>query len=123
MAVFTSFACDNNAVSMGQEFSLRVGESMSIKGEKLQIRFLKVTEDSRCPKGAVCVWEGRVSCLVEITNRGSVDTIVLTEPGSISWPPEEIYKEYKISYHVEPYPQAVTRIAENEYLLFLRINK
>ncbi len=98
-------------------------ESASIKGEELQIKFLDVTEDSRCPKGAICIWEGRVSCVVEATYRESLYRIELTEPGSISWPPEVIFKEYKISYHIEPYPQTGSVIADNEYILYLMINK
>ena len=115
--------CSSNAVSLGQEFSLQIGESATIRGEKLQVRFLEVTEDSRCPTGVVCIWEGRVSCLVEITYRESLHQVELTEPGLTSWPPENTFKEYKIAYHVEPYPQAGTEIAAEEYRLALRISR
>ena len=121
--LFVVAACSSDKVSLGQEFSLRIGESVSIRGEELQVRFLEVTEDSRCPRGVVCVWEGRVSCLVEITYRESIHRIVLTEPGLTSWPPENSFKEYKIAYHVEPYPQAGSEIALEEYRLVLRISK
>ena len=100
-----------------------MGESVSIKGEELQIKFVEVTEDSRCPTGVVCVWEGRVSCLVEITYRGSLHRVVLSEPGSTSWPPENVFEEYKIAYHVEPYPQAGAEIEKEEYRLELTITK
>ena len=33
-----------------------MGESAGIKGEELQIKFVEVTEDSRCPTGVVCVF-------------------------------------------------------------------
>lgn len=122
ITLFTVFACDNDEVSIGQEFSLQIGESASIRGEELQISFLEVTEDSRCPKDVTCVWEGRVSCMVEITYRESLHRIILTEPGSTSWPAEN-FQEYKIAYHVEPYPQTVAKITENEYHLFLSISK
>ena len=117
------FACDNAEFSIGQEFSLQIGESASIKGEKLQIRFLEVTEDSRCPRDAICVWEGRIICMVEITYRGSLHRLELTEPGSTSWPPEIVFKDYQIAYHVEPYPHTGTKIMEDEYRLYLKINK
>jgi len=121
--LFVVAACSSDAVSLGQEFSLRIGESASIRGEELQIRFLEVTEDSRCPAGVVCVWEGRVSCLVEITYRESLNRVELTEPGLTSWPPENTFNEYEIAYHVEPYPQVGTEIASEEYRLILRITK
>ena len=110
-------------VDLGQEFSLHIGESASIRGEELQAKFLEITEDSRCPTGVVCVWEGRVSGLVEITYRESIHSIALTEPGSTSWPSEITFEDYKITYHVEPYPQAGTEIAKEEYRLELTISK
>jgi len=47
--------------------------------------------------------------------------VELTEPGLTSWPHEYLFNECKIAYHVEPYPQAGTQIAEEEYRLVLRI--
>ena len=116
-------ACSHDGVSIGEDFSLHIGESASIRGEELQVRFLEVTEDSRCPRGVTCIWEGRVSCLVEITYRGSLDSLVLTEPGLTNFPPEQSFHEYKLTYHIEPYPQAGTEIAEDEYRLHLKISK
>jgi uncharacterized protein YcfL len=123
IASFVIAGCSSNVASLGEEFSLLMGESVSIKGEELQIKFVEVTEDSRCPTGVVCVWEGRVSCLVEITYRESIHSIVLTEPGSTSWPSEITFEDYKITYHVEPYPQAGTEIAKEEYHLEITISK
>ena len=123
ITLFTISACGNDGVSIGEEFSLHIGESASVRGEELQISFLEVTEDSRCPRGVTCIWEGRVSCLVEITYRGSLDSIVLTEPGLASFPHEQSFQEYKLVYHIEPYPQAGTEIAEEEYQLHLKISK
>ncbi|MFC1932604.1 hypothetical protein ACFLXU_03105 [Chloroflexota bacterium] len=121
--LFVVAACNSDTVSLGQEFSLRIGESASIRGEELQVRFLEVTEDSRCPTGVVCIWEGRVTGLLEITYRESLHRVELTEPGLTSWPPEYPFNEYKIAYHVEPYPQAGTEIASEDYRMFLRISK
>ena len=121
----TSFMSCSGEVKahLGEEFSLHIGESIGMAGEDLSIKFLEVTEDSRCPTGVVCIWEGRVSGLVEITYQESLHRVELTEPGLTSWPPENPFKEYKIAYHVEPYPQAGTEIAAEDYRLFLRISK
>ena len=118
-----SSACSNNGVNLGEEFSLRIGESASIRGEELQITFLEVTEDSRCPRGVTCIWEGRVSCLVQITYRGSSDSVVLTEPSLNNFPPEQSFYEYTLTYHIEPYPEAGVEIAEDEYRLQLKVSK
>jgi len=121
--LFASSACSNDKVSIGDEFSLHIGQSASIRGEELQIKFLEVVEDSRCPTGVTCIWEGRVSCLVEITYRESLHSVVLTEPGLTNFPPEQSFQEYKLAYHIEPYPEAGIDIAKDEYQLHLRISK
>jgi hypothetical protein len=115
--------CSETSVSLGQDFPLRVGQSASIKGEELQIKFLEVVADSRCPRGVTCIWEGEVSCMVVIKYRGSLQQMIFTEPGSTNWPPEISFKEYQIVYHVEPYPEAGVTIPVAEYQLFLRVSK
>ncbi len=35
----------------GQEFQLKVGQTASISGEDLTLKFVRVSEDSRCPTG------------------------------------------------------------------------
>ncbi|MDT0555480.1 hypothetical protein [Patiriisocius hiemis] len=37
-----------------------------VKMGDLTIKFLEVTEDSRCPKGVNCTWAGRAKILVEV---------------------------------------------------------
>lgn len=121
--LFAISACSSDEVSIGEDFSLHIGQSASIRGEELRIKFLEVVEDSRCPTGVTCIWEGRVSCLVEITYRESLHSVVLTEPGLTNFPSEQPFQEYKLAYHIEPYPEAGTEIAEDEYHLHLKISK
>jgi hypothetical protein len=110
-------------VSLGEEVSLNIGQSASIEGEELQIRFIEVAGDSRCPRGVTCIWAGEVKCIVEITYSGSLQRVTLTEPGLTSWPPAESFKQYQIAFHVEPYPKAGIDIAPDEYRLLLKVTK
>ena len=87
----------------------RCRETLGIEEEELQIKFLEVVEDSRCPRGVTCVWEGRVSCMIEITCRESLYRITLTQPGLTDWPTKESFNHYQISFGVEPYPEAGDR--------------
>lgn len=51
--------------------TLALGESREIEGrEGLHLRFVRVTEDSRCPTGVTCVWAGRARVELEL---GSAD--------------------------------------------------
>ena len=51
---------------IGKEFSLGIGQTASIEGEKLVIKFKAVLEDSRCPVNVVCVWAGNGKVEFEI---------------------------------------------------------
>ena len=125
LLLLTSSCIASNEVKvhLDEEFSLKSGQTVVISGENLKIEFIEVTEDSRCPKGVTCIWEGRVSCLVEITYRESLHSVVLTEPGLTKFPPEQSFQEYKFGYHIEPYPEASVDIAKEEYRLYLKISK
>ncbi len=107
----------------GQEFSLSIGQSAVISGENFEIKFKEIVEDSRCPEGANCIWEGRVSAIVEITENGSPYQMVLTQPGLTDEYAEETYKEYRLIFKVEPYPEVGSEIATADYRLLLTVSK
>ena len=108
---------------LGQEFSLSIGQTATIEGENLQIRFEEVVEDSRCPTGATCVWEGRVSLTVEITENDSPYRMVLIQPGLTDQYTRETYQGYQLTFKVEPYPEVDQEIAPGEYRLLLTVSK
>jgi len=109
--------------SLGQEFSLKIGQTAFITDEELSIKFVAVTEDSRCPQGAVCVWEGRVSCLVQLAYGSTSETIVLTQSGTTDQYSEEAYQEYTLAFRVQPYPEVGKEIEDSEYRLYLIIER
>ncbi len=108
---------------LGEEFSLRIGQSVAITGEDLEIRFVEVSEDSRCPKGVTCVWEGRVSTVVEISADGSSQQLKLIQPGLTEKPSRETHKKYQLTFKVEPYPEEGKEIAADEYQLVLIVKR
>lgn len=110
-------------VSLGDRFSLAVGQSASIDGEDLAIKFIDVIADSRCPSDVVCIWQGEVACLVEITYSGTGQQMVLTYPGLTQEPSEAEFSSYQFAFSVEPYPEAGKEIEKSEYRLNLLITK
>lgn len=110
-------------VSLGQEFSLSVGQSAFIKGENLEIKFEEVVEDSRCPWEVTCVWEGRVSLSVEINENDVSDNIELSQPGLTDQSVVATHEGYQFTYKVEPYPEAGKPISVDEYRLLLVVSK
>src|SRR5262245_55411891 len=60
-------AISPNVVHADQAFTIAAGETVVVDGENLSIRFVRVTEDSRCPVDVQCVWAGNGQ--VEISTR------------------------------------------------------
>ena len=110
-------------VSLGQEFSLSIGQSALIKGENLEIKFEEVVEDSRCPWEVTCVWEGRVSLSVEINENDVSGDIGLSQPGLTDQSVVATHEGYQFTYKVEPYPEAGKPISLDEYRLILVVSK
>ena len=109
-------------VNLDKEFTLSVGQIAAVVGENLTIKFVEVISDSRCPKGATCIWAGEVNCLVEITKSQSTNTKVLTQPG-LSTPSKTSFTDYEITFDVEPYPELGKEINKKDYHLQLIISK
>jgi len=43
---------------LGEEFTLAVGGAANVDGTHFNLIFDGVSEDSRCPVGTTCIWEG-----------------------------------------------------------------
>jgi hypothetical protein len=87
--IWLSFASAGPAkVFLNKEFSLGIGQSASIDGEKLIIKFKAVLEDSRCPINVVCVWAGNGKVEFEaLDTDGQNKSVILNteeEPGEIT---------------------------------------
>ncbi|MCQ8180175.1 hypothetical protein NP603_03545 [Methylomonas sp. SURF-1] len=47
-------------------FTVGLGDTVTVDGEDLRIKFKAVSEDSRCPANAVCMWAGNARIELEI---------------------------------------------------------
>ena len=109
--------------SLEEEFILYINESVVIAGEDLRMKFVEISEDSRCPKDVTCIWEGRVTAVIEISTDGSSEQLELSQPGLTDAPARETYEGYELTYEVEPYPEkAEVEIAADEYRLLLIVS-
>lgn len=62
----------NNLVpaQLNVPFQLRVNQTATISSENLQIKFVNVTGDSRCPADVACIWAGEVTIEVNVRKNG-----------------------------------------------------
>lgn len=67
-------------VEIGRPFPLAL-DSVARTSDGLWVRYVAMLEDSRCPRGAQCVWAGTVRVVVVLTppsGAGRIDTLDLT---------------------------------------------
>jgi phage-related baseplate assembly protein len=73
LLVMASCACASSAESPAvaqtmstTEITLAPGESRSVPESKATLTFEAVSEDSRCPTGVTCIWEGDAAVRIRI---------------------------------------------------------
>lgn len=64
-------------VQLGSTVKLRVGESVDVSGEGVKIQFDEVSNESRCPRGVTCVWEGDAVVKMRAMKEGQTSGIEL----------------------------------------------
>ena len=73
--IFAILACASveNVITAApdQTFSLPIGKTAAVSGSPSRITFTRVTEDSRCPINAVCVWAGDAKIELTLTRNGA----------------------------------------------------
>lgn len=116
-------AAGSVSASLGQEFTLPVGETASIEGEYLTIRFVEVITDSRCPEGVECVWEGEAQCRLRLAVAGSPADMIVVQPGGSDVAARDYFIQYRIDFRLEPYPQEGQEIAPSAYRLIMTVTK
>ena len=116
LIVFLS--CENpvdTSVNLNEEFSLKVGGSAVIKGENLRIKFIAVTEDSRCPINVECFWAGNAKVAITIQKD---ENLPLNDSLNTYLKPREIeYLDYQIFIkNLEPNRDVNQTIPQSEYV-------
>jgi hypothetical protein len=107
------------AVDPGAEVSLAHGATASVTGTDLQVRFVAVTEDSRCPRDTTCVWAGEVKVQLEIAEGSQKSSQVELREGE-----HAAAGAYRVTLvRVEPQPVSTARIAPQDYRATLKLDK
>ena len=112
-------ACSTPAgPKLGDQFTLAVGQSATIADLGLWMRFIQVTQDSRCPTQVACVWAGDAAVIIEVAplnGDSKEDTLHTTlEPQSIPLGPAELRL-----VRLDPYPATPTSIPAGAYTVTL----
>jgi hypothetical protein len=61
---------DGSAAALNEPIQLAPGQSAVFKTEKLEVTFVEVGSDSRCPTDVTCFWQGTVPVRLDIRSNG-----------------------------------------------------
>ncbi|MGC8777532.1 MAG: hypothetical protein ACP5Q4_02530, partial [Candidatus Caldatribacteriaceae bacterium] len=85
------------SIPLGAPFDLPLGKRVLLRGEDLSITFQEVLEDSRCPLGVTCFWEGRVVFTVVVEEQGEEGHFTVTLHPT-DFPHAEYWKAYRFTF-------------------------
>ena len=110
---------------LGRPLNLRAGQQVTLKGERLRIKFAAVEHDSRCPKDVKCVWAGNAAARLDVsTSRRGSKSLPLNTSRSLSLFGETQYQGYKLRLvGLSPYPRSNKEIAPGDYIVTLLVTK
>ena len=111
-----------NTVSLNRQITLHVNQEAVLEGTRFTITFKGVTEDSRCPDNARCIWAGNAQLVFELSNSGQQP-----KPATLNTylDPKLIYYS---SYQIEcvdllPYPHAPLQINPGDYIATIMVTE
>jgi len=118
LGMFYFMTCDSStSAELGYVVELHYGQRVNFTNNHFSIKFKAVEEDSRCPDGAICVWEGNARIVIEVSNNAF-------ELNTNLEPKETNYKDYKIRLtSVKPYPKLDEKINIEDYNIKLVVVK
>jgi len=94
------------AILLGEDYELAFDETVTFTEGGFTVHFDEVIEDSRCPNGVVCVWEG--IAILNLTIADATDTtdlIFATDSINLNTLPTHEFGNYLLELiEVNPYP-------------------
>jgi hypothetical protein len=101
------------------EGTLAAGASSAVKGTDMEVKFVTITEDSRCPTDSTCVWAGEVKVKLEVRlgNQAPKESEVLEGRSMLAEP-------YRLTVtRVLPEPVSTKKTTPSDYRISLIVVK
>lgn len=128
--VCTEMVCGNSTIGLEdteQEYpytlELKLGESKPIPGGT--ITFTEVAQDSRCPEGANCIWQGNAKVFLQVEQAESPPATLFIDVTETADGQADIYiyDLYLQLKQLQPTPPNDGQIEDNQYMIELLIDK
>ena len=120
MVGFAAINCSDSStnyteIELDQEFKIKVGDSAVLANQGLIIKFTAVTEDSRCPIDAICVWAGNAEVTFDLKN--SIGDKLSTQLNTFVDPKSINFSDVIITLtELNPYPKSTEPINPDDYI-------
>ena len=117
-------AFTQNTARLGKEFSIKAGQQLKLDGADFQVKFVGVPQDSRCPTGVNCVWEGNAEVALNFTYDDCATNLTLNTHNSPQTVQDGKAGGFRIKLiKLDPYPHSEKKIASSDYVATLVITK
>jgi len=116
-----------NLKNFGESFNLKIGQSAFLQNGNvmLEVKFAGIKEDSRCPKGTMCYWEGQVVPVFQTFKDDKLigNLSIMYREGSTVYG-TGTFDIYTVKVNsVQPFPEANKQIQLSDYVVSLAVNK
>ena len=74
---------DGSAATLDAPIQLTPGQSAVFEAEKLEVKFVDIAEDSRCPSDVTCVWAGEIVVRLALRVDGRTQELGIKETQSL----------------------------------------
>jgi hypothetical protein len=125
--LLTVIACDENrplgpTVNLNERFTLAPAEVARVRDVDLNVQFMMVTGDSRCPADAVCIQGGDAIAHIQVVDGGATSSYELHTGDSSR--ATVTHKQVRISLvELQPYPFSSRTIAPGDYRATLTVTR
>jgi hypothetical protein len=109
------------SVPLNQQFVLAPGQTATVEGESLGLRFVRVSGDSRCPADAICIQGGDAIVHIEVLPDGGAQREYDLHTGDMKPVRHENLTIELVQ--LAPYPFSSRTIQSDEYRATLRVTR
>jgi hypothetical protein len=127
LCLFAVTACDEQnpvgpSVGFNERFSLAPGEVATVRDVDVNVQFVNVTGDSRCPADAICIQGGDALVQIRVLDRGVTSAYELHTGDSSR--ATVTHNQLRIALvELQPYPFSSRTIAPGEYRATLIVSR
>lgn len=129
LLTLTLVSCKKHILTkdIGEEITICFEEKGTIKDNENQVelKFIHLVEDSRCPEGVQCIWAGRAVVEIRINSTDIITLAIGDLTGATNTPYVNFveYNNYRISLLEVTYKQKKYQGKEEKYQIKLRVDK